>query len=116
MENELTPKFHQKSVSSVNSGTMERTLLNILIGKRSIFVLLIILAALEVVGLERIFHRSERLHNFIQYTFYVGDGDTKHMDMGNSNLFLLSYFVHMRSFVLAFCNFAFFQFLIFQKG
>ena len=34
---------------------------------------------------------------------------TKHMDMGNFNLFLLAYFVHMRSFVLAFCNFA-------QKG
>ena len=30
----------------------------------------------------------------------------KHMDMGNFNLLLLEYFVNMRSFVLAFCNFA----------
>ena len=119
MENELTPKFHQKSVSSVNIGTMERTTVEYSNWKEKHICIINHTGsgvALEVVGLERIFHRSERLHNFIQYTFYVGDGDTKHMDMGNSNLFLLSYFVHMRSFVLAFCNFAFFQFLIFQKG
>ena len=72
--------------------------------------------AMEIIGLKRIFHRSEYLHN-LRYTFYVGDGDTKQMDMGNFNLFLLAYFVNMRSFVLAFCNFAFFfQFLIFQTG
>ena len=34
---------------------------------------------IEVVGLKRIFHRSECLHN-LRYTFYVGDGDTKSFD------------------------------------
>ena len=99
MENALTLKFYQRSVSIVNSGTIEMTLLNILIGKRSIF------------------HCALRMftHLAIHFFIYVGDGDTKHVDMGNFNLILLAYFAHMRSFVLAFRNFAFFQFLIFQK-
>ena len=63
--------------------------------------------AVVVVGLKIIFYHSEHLHN-LRYTFYVGNGNTKHMDMGILNLFLLAYYVHMRSFVLAFCNFAFF--------
>ena len=32
--------------------------------------------AMEVVGLKRIFHRSERLHD-LRYPFYIGGGDTK---------------------------------------
>ena len=43
-----TLKFYQRTVSSVNSGSIERTLLSILIGKRIIFVLLIILAVQEL--------------------------------------------------------------------
>ena len=35
--------------------------------------------AMEVEGLKKIFHRSERLHN-LRYTFYIGDGDTKSFD------------------------------------
>ena len=73
--------------------------------------------AMEVVCLKRIFHCALRMFTqlAIHFFIYVGDGDTKHVDMGNFKLNLLAYFVHMRSFVLAFRNFAFFQFLIFQK-
>ena len=49
MENALALKFYQRSVSSsLNSGIIERMLMNILIEKRSIFVLLIILAVQEL--------------------------------------------------------------------
>ena len=43
-----TLKFYQRTVSSVNNGSIERSLLSILIGKRSISVLLIILAVQEL--------------------------------------------------------------------
>ena len=48
MENSLTLKFYQRSVNNVNSETIKRTLLNILTGKRSIFVLLIILTVQQL--------------------------------------------------------------------
>ena len=49
MENALALKFYQRNVSSsLNSGIIERMLMNILIEKRSIFVLLIILAVQEL--------------------------------------------------------------------
>ena len=56
---------------------------------------------MEVVGLKRIFHCALRMFTqlAIHFFIYVGDGDTKHVDMGNFNLILLAYFVHMRSFV-----------------
>ena len=118
MENALTLKFYQRSVSSVNNGTIRKDTVEYPNWKEKHICAINhtgSAVAMEIVGLKRIFHRSERLHN-LRYTFYVGDGDTKHMDMGNFNLFLLAYFVHMSSFVLVFCNFAFFQFLVFQKG
>ena len=118
MENASTPKFFQRRISSVNSGIIRKDTVEYSIWKEKPICAINhtgSAVAMEVLGLKRIFHRSERLRN-LRYTFYVGDGDTKHMDMGNFNLFLLAYFVHMRSFVLAFCNFAFFQFLILQKG
>ena len=34
---------------------------------------------MEVEGLKKMFHRSERLHN-LRYTFHIGDGDTKSFD------------------------------------
>lgn len=34
---------------------------------------------MEVVGMKKMFHRSERLHK-LQYAFYIGDGDTKSFD------------------------------------
>ena len=35
--------------------------------------------AMEVVGLKRIFHCSERLHD-LRYPFYIGGGDTKSVE------------------------------------